>query len=261
MYARLRNDTTTAKWHFKSRSAVPGYMPPIPPMTVVYNEIRQDGKGRRIRLTSAMKDFLKAINGENYKICIGAAVAWVDTLSSGVLEALALSFGQNAVEVIEVDGLFTKIKAVPRSTILSADAYDFQKTPTVVQKFTAITRTGACVRMAGGKDVYSVLLCQDGQDYVWIETGLLEMFPSLSRPVQANLLGNNIHAEPVFGSQSIGVITSLKWFTITEYKLTGGQVWGRMAKGWVLLHNPKAWPVLRYTTSWRMKTSPPPDDR
>lgn len=86
----------------------------------------------------------------------------------------------------------------------------------------------------------------------------LEPFPTLPMPVTASI-EQEIQYEPgKDGARTGETLAKGESVTITQYFLSGSQVWGRLQGGkWIALFRyEKEGPT--FFTSWKMETLPPP---
>jgi len=215
MYGRLRNI-----WRATPR--------PVPPNTVILNESPRKGKGSKIPLTIAMRNFLIKLNGPStWKSLTIPAAGWINVGS----KPECLTWGGNVVWVTEIRGKFCRLSSLKNTWDLDPADFNFETTPEYIHKFTSINSKGYLFKLGNGKNAYTPLMRKGGE--LWVQTALLEFFPEL--PVK--------------------VTTPSGWeYTIVGYRVEGNKVYGTsIGDKPLLLQEGNQFP-----TSWKMTSIAPP---
>lgn len=168
--------------------------------------------------------------------------------------AESISAGGNVVKLLETKNGSGRIEMLFfRNSPPSLDAVNYEKTPWLITKFTAISVDGE-VGLAGGINVYFPNLAKQKDGY-WVDMQRVEPFPMLPMCVTADEQ-LRLHEEPNASSPTIGELQEGESLALREYLPQGSDVWARTDYGWLrLLYQIDTLPI--YPTSWEMETRPP----
>lgn len=271
-WARIVEDVNSPDWCFKSRSNPT-------------NQCTRDAlKG--ITLPQAYRTFRNPSSFKLDEVAGGAwqrlcemidpadAVKYINRLGSGWRNQGApwqmecLSFSRNVVYVTNLNDLGDKAFVLGLDVTQSPSAalweygrtiadYNYTTSPHLLHVFTAVTPDDKTVLASYGDPKH------DGQIYIFpmqnyqqrfMETKDLEFFPLLPLAASVIVGGLNVRREPA--GEILRVAPQGEQFTVLEFRPRGSAVWGRISDGWVALVHPGIddW----YSTSFRMKTLPPP---
>lgn len=267
-FARLMHDPQWMPW--PSRIADPEWLSTNHydwyPETVPLWLTPKGGNGR-LTYSIPWLQYLRAIQPND------AAAVWIARIAAGLfnrwngfipildldqLEELpraeGISSGGNVVSVLEAKSGSARIGML----YVGDGSPDFrqinyQNTPWLVTKFSAVSIDGQ-LGNPGGIDVYFPNLSKQEGGY-WVELQRIEMFPSLPFPavIEQQVV---VREKPSISAESIGELNPSKKVVIREYLPQGGDVWGRIDEGWIVLqYQIHGYPV--FNTSWEMETRPP----
>ena len=267
-FARLMHDPQWMPW--PSRIADPewprGFYYDWYPETVPLWLTPKGGDGRVI-YSIPWLEYLRAIQPNN------EAAVWITRVAAGLfnrgnefipilnldqLEELpiaeGISSGGNVVSVLQIKSGSARIGMLyAGNSPPDFRQINYEKTPWLVTKFTAVSIDGQ-LGNPGGIDVYFPNLAKLESGY-WVDLDRVEMFSALpfSAVIKRQVV---VREEPSTRAESIRELSPNKEIVIREYLPQGGNVWGRIDEGWIMLqYQINGFPI--FNTTWVMETRPP----
>jgi hypothetical protein len=254
IYGRLKHDWHLAEYDFKPRR-IDGQ--PNPPETVpYYNAPRVSKFGWK--LTPEWHKWLKAINwcgfwlrDRAYKGIITPKAGWING-GDGVD---SVTFGGNVIEIIGESDYYWRVRALAHDVPPGVNV-NHKNFPEFVHKFIAVRRKGGLMR--GGRGLYDqyISLVKIVDRDAWFPKSRVELFPLLDQFVTADKYDVKIHVNSDKDSDVVGYLRQGISTFVEQYRVRGGDVWGRCS-GWIMLQEQYKPAVINYHTNWKMRTVPP----
>jgi hypothetical protein len=262
-FFRVKHDTQLAVFNFKSRTADSNWpLSQQTPETVPLFVAPKLGAGtHRTTITDAWENYMDALNGfDNRKLKYLKADNTALFNNAGFPQLESLTMGGNVITLNEIQGSWGRVNTMDYGQVGSAETENYGTRPDIVHKFVLV------VWSKKNKSTYWSTTTPQGALYwplvsskpVWIPMDRLEPFPTLPMPVTASI-EQEIQYEPgKDGARTGETLAKGESVTITQYFLSGSQVWGRLQGGkWIALFRyEKEGPT--FFTSWKMETLPPP---
>jgi hypothetical protein len=260
MYARIKHDPLTLKWHYKPRSLNIGWKGlSNPPETCPYYNVPAHGKGG-YKLRPQWDRFLYDINwggfwlrDKPYKGIMNPKAGWVNGAPN---HPDTLTFGGNVIEIDQIHGKFYRAKAFGiDSPAPSASIVNYKTHPELIHKFVAIRKNGGLMR--GGNGLFDMYVPMLKINEAWFDEDRLEFFPPIGTSVMSDKYHLTIRLLPAKSEPFVGLLMHGESAVVMEYAVSGGDVWGRINDGWICLQEQVKPAVIVYHTNWSMKTVPP----
>ena len=242
------------------------------PATIVLNIEPMNGKGPKIILTSEMRDALVALN--NDKNGKGGEKIYRDLLERGSgyvnfdadddinkRKPVCVGFSGNVGNVIGETQNFFRIECFNYQDVIHIAKTNFQDTPWMIGKFTSVDKRGYLYKLGRGKNAYIPNISMGSE--LWVHKKYLEFFPPLGVVTPRLWGGISVREEPSYNSHTIYPVPKDIPLRTTEYFPRGSEVWASIeGGGYICLYWPHYRELMpftsRQTTSWMMKTPPPP---
>jgi hypothetical protein len=262
-YFRVKHDSQLAEYSFKSRTGDPNWgLFPQTPETVPLFVAPKAGSGtHRTTINDAWESYMNALNGfDNGKLNYLKAEGTALFNSTGFPQLESLTMGGNVITLEAFQGDWGRVSTMNYGQVGSAATDNYTTRPDIVHKFVIV------VWSRKTKSTYWTSSTPQGAIYwplvsskpVWIHMDRLEPFPILPMKVDV-LKAQETRREPGKDGALTGeTLAKGELVTITQYHLSGSQVWGRLQGGrWIALFTyEKTGPT--FYTSWSMATLPPP---
>jgi hypothetical protein len=260
---RVKHDTQLAEFNFKSRTASPDWplFPQTPEVVPLFVAPKLGAGTHRTTINSAWESYMNALNGFDsgkMKYLKGAGTALFN--NAGFPQMESLTMGGNVISLSQIQGDWGLVYTMDYGQVGSPETENYSKRPDIVHKFVLV------VWSRKTKLTYWTSNTPQGVIYwplvsskpVWIPMDRLEPFPGLPMLVTVSK-AQAIRYEPGKDGTLTGeTLAKGESVTITQYHLSGSQVWGRLQGGkWIALFTyEKEGPT--FYTSWKMETLPPP---
>lgn len=262
-YFRVKHDSQLAEYQFKSRTAAASWtLFPQTPETVPLFVAPKAGSGtHRTTITDPWESYMDALNGfNNRKLNYLKAEGTALFNSTGFPQLESLTMGGNVITLDEIQGNWGRVHTMEYGQVGSAETENYTTRPDIVHKFVLVvwSRQSKSTYWSGNTPQGALYWPLVSSKPVWISMDRVEPFPILPMEVTISK-AQETRKEPGRDGPLTGKTLSVgETVTITQYHLSGSQVWGRLQSGrWIALFTyEKTGPT--FFTSWEMETLPPP---
>jgi len=262
-YFRVKHDSQLADYGYKSRTAAPDWtLFPQTPETVPLFVAAKAGSGtHRTTINGAWESYMDALNGfDNKKLNYLKAEGTALFNSTGFPQLESLTMGGNVITLDAIQGGWGRVSTMDYGQVGSAGTDNYTTRPDLVHKFVLVvwSRQTKSTYWTGNTPQGAIYWPLVSSKPVWISMDRLEPFPILPMEVTISKEQESRREPGRDGVLTGNTLSVGESVTITQYHLSGSQVWGRLQGGrWIALFTyEKTGPT--FFTSWSMATLPPP---